>query len=187
MFQNYSPTKTLPSLYLAIFERRYRFQTMILNVSMFNFLGVHLLEKSYEIVQTRQAVLRLVAEHSLRRKDGVGGFNFSVWRDESLCFFSLIFSKLLCGPGFFFFHILCFKFQSFEVFPSSFFTAFYLSFSFQLYLVGLWEKSILVIAVGFVSRQDLDGDGQLSMAEFWEGDMAAGGEMMLLLTCNLPC
>ena len=48
-------------------------------------------------------------------------------------------------------------------------------FSFQLYLVGSWEKSILVIAVGWNSCQDLDGDGQLSMAEFWEGDMAPGG------------
>lgn len=60
-----------------------------------------------------------------------------------------------------------------------FFPAFYLSFSFQLYLVGSWETSILVIPVGLLSRQDLDGDGQLSMAEFWEGDMAPGGEMML--------
>ena len=59
--------------------------------------------------------------------------------------------------------------------PSIFSTAFYLSFSFQLYLVGSWEKSKKVIAVGLLSRQDLDGDGQLSMAEFWEGDMAPGG------------
>lgn len=59
---------------------------------MFDFLGVPLLEKNYEIVQTRQAVLRLVAEHSLRRKDGVGGFNSSL-ADESLCFFFSDFFK----------------------------------------------------------------------------------------------
>ena len=68
-------------------------------------------------------------------------------------------------------------FATSHVFLSSFYIYIYLFF--QLYLVGFGTNLVIPVVCFFRKKyescQDLDGDGQLSIAEFWEGDMAQGG------------
>ena len=55
----------------------------------------------------------------------------------------------------------------------------YINLFFQLYLVGFGTNLVIPVVCFFPKKyescQDLDRDGQLSIAEFWEGDMAPGG------------